>query len=136
MTATYVRLRVEPEDYALPVEAVLEVARAETPTAVPGAPPHILGAVNVRGAILPVIDLAALTGLGPTGQRPMTAVVEGRHGRAALAVDAVVEVSGLPETSAAAASELTPRTAMVEGTLVGILDVDAVLSAAAWSSRP
>ena len=58
----YVRFRVAEEAYAVSVLNVLEVASLGEVTPVPGAPVQILGVRNLRGKILPVIDLAALLG--------------------------------------------------------------------------
>ncbi len=56
------------EAYAVSVLNVLEVASLGEVTPVPGAPIEILGVRNLRGKILPVIDLAAL--LGTRRSRP------------------------------------------------------------------
>ena len=59
----YVRLRVAAETYAMPVEHVLEVAEIGLVRAVPRARPEMLGVWNLRGQILPVVDLAQLLGI-------------------------------------------------------------------------
>lgn len=51
--------------YALSMESVREVERLGRVTPVPGAPPFVRGLVNLRGEILPLIDLAALIGKKP-----------------------------------------------------------------------
>jgi purine-binding chemotaxis protein CheW len=48
------------QSYGIPVEQVREVVRAEGIVTVPGAPAVQVGIVNVRGAIVTVLDLAAL----------------------------------------------------------------------------
>jgi len=50
------------EWYALSMESVREVERVGRVTPVPGAPPFVRGLVNLRGEILPLLDMAALTG--------------------------------------------------------------------------
>src|SRR5512142_2144032 len=53
--------------YALPLEGVREVVLPRPPFArVPGAPPAVRGAMNLRGRVVAVVDLAALLG-GPAG---------------------------------------------------------------------
>jgi purine-binding chemotaxis protein CheW len=51
--------------YALPVERVREVRRAEAITPVPHAPPHVLGLSMVRGRLVAVIDAAVALGAAP-----------------------------------------------------------------------
>ena len=58
----HVRFRVGDESFALPVGQVLEVAELGSLAPVPGAPPSVLGVRNLRGQVLPVIDLAGVLG--------------------------------------------------------------------------
>jgi purine-binding chemotaxis protein CheW len=53
------RVRLGDAVLALPATAVREIVRAVAITALPGAPAIIEGAVNVRGALVPVIDVRA-----------------------------------------------------------------------------
>lgn len=55
--------------YAVPLAKVREVIRAEDPTPVPGAPPDVLGIVNLRGAIVTVYDGRRRLGLPLSGNR-------------------------------------------------------------------
>ena len=85
---------------------VREVVRPERITRVPGAPTTVRGIVNVRGAIVTVLDLAALL----TGERAVTAgsVVLLEHGTRfiGLAVDTVrdVQIVDLARDTASAVS--------------------------------
>lgn len=54
--------RVGGESYGLHMEHVREVERVGRVTAVPGAPDFVKGLVNLRGEILPLLDLGALLG--------------------------------------------------------------------------
>lgn len=130
--AAHVRLRVGGEQYALPVRAVQEVAPIGDVMPMPGAPPHVLGVRNVRGEVVPVIDLAALAGLGKGGRSAVLAVIEDTGRRAGLAVDEVIDVGPLPSRSHESASPLLRGEVVTDGQLVGLLDPDAVLTAAAW----
>ena len=48
--------------YALPVGAVREIVRAQSVAPLPGAPPLIEGLVDLRGRLIPVVDLARVVG--------------------------------------------------------------------------
>lgn len=60
--------------YALPAERSAEVVSLSALTRVPGAPAHLLGVFAHRGEVVPVVDLAVLTG-GKAGQAYKRAVL-------------------------------------------------------------
>lgn len=123
----HVRVRVAGEHYALPVEQVLEVADLGEITSVPGSPPEIVGVRNLRGQVIPVIGLATMLGL--SGDEPGRVVVaESGELRAGLVVDAVLDVGELPPASEQAESDYLLGAFLVDGELVGALDLDAVLA--------
>lgn len=53
----FILFRVEGETYAVGVSETHEVIRYKTPKRIPHAPPHVLGVINLRGAIIPVVGL-------------------------------------------------------------------------------
>jgi purine-binding chemotaxis protein CheW len=124
----HVRVRVADEHYALAVEDVLEVAELGDVTPVPGAGAAVLGVRNLRGQVLPVVDLATVFELQQT--QPERIVIAERGGlRAGLAVDAVAGVEELPEASEEVDSRHLAGAALTDGTLVGVMDVGSVLEA-------
>ena len=127
MSGVHVRVRVAGEQYALPVERVLEVAELGEVAAVPGSPAEILGVRNLRGQVLPVIALAAVLGLAG-GEPTRVVVVESGELRAGLRVDEVLDVEELPPSSERVESAYLLGACLVDGVLVGALDVDAVLT--------
>jgi len=64
-------------------------------TPVPLAPAHLVGMTNLRGAIVPIVDLGALLGHPPRSGTINALVVEANAVRLALAVDRVVGVEAL-----------------------------------------
>ncbi len=62
----HVAFRVGSAEYAIPASEVLHLESFETATHVPGAPPYVAGLVQVRGRVVPVVDLRARFGLAPT----------------------------------------------------------------------
>jgi chemotaxis signal transduction protein len=130
MSNLCVRVAAAGESYALPVDAVLEVAELEGITPVPGATPTVLGVRNLRGAVLPVVDLAGVLGL-PRADGPRRIVVAAEGGRiAGLAVDSVAGVESLPDASEPADSPYLSGAALTDGVLVGLVDLSSVLDAA------
>jgi len=124
----HVRVRIGSEDYALAVESVTEVTELGDVTPVPGAPAAILGARNLRGQVLPVIDMATVFGLSRCS--PTRLVVAEQDGRqAGLAVDAVAGVEPLPDISEEAESEHLTGATLIDASLIGVVDVKSVLDA-------
>lgn len=126
----YVRASVGKESYGLPVQYVTEVSDAGTVTTVPGAPSHMLGVRNLRGSVVAVASLARLLGLedGAPPARLIVCECDGR--RLALGVDGVSEVGEVGGELTPSDSPLLECTALQDGTLIGILDLPALLDAA------
>jgi purine-binding chemotaxis protein CheW len=120
VSGVHVRVGVGGEQYALPVGVVLEVVELNDLTPVPGSPPEIIGVCNLRGEVVPVMDLATVP------ERIVVAELGER--RAGLAVDAVVDVGELADASEQVDSPFLTGAVLVDGVLVGMLDADAVLS--------
>lgn len=135
MSGVHVRVRVGQEHYALPVDRVLEVAELGDPTPLPGSPPEIAGVHNLRGQVIPVLALATILGL-PGADPDRIVVVELDDRRAGLAVDAVVDVGVLPEPSEKVDSPYLSAAALVDGSLVGVLDADAILTSVSSPGAP
>ena len=118
------------ERYALAIDDVVEVTDVTTPTAVPGAPREVLGVQNIRGEVMPLLDVAALTGSHVGGVATVLVVVENAGRRAALAVDAALEVVELgDEVTVRPESAPLRSSLLLDGALVGVLDTSALMSA-------
>ena len=128
MSRLHVRVRVADEHYALPVADVLEVAELGDVTPVPGAGPAVLGVRNLRGQVLPVVDLATIFEVAP-GKAERIVIAERGGLRAGLAVDAVAGVEQLPEATEEVGSGHLVGAALADGALVGVIDVESVLAA-------
>lgn len=123
MSKMHVRVRVGRESYAFPIDGVLEVAEAEEITPVPGAARGVLGVRNLRGQVLPVIDLGRVLGVGGDDRPSRLVVVEHRGSTAAVAVDELQDVEPLPDLSGDHESRYMLGATLVDGTLVGVVDV-------------
>jgi len=109
--------RLDKEEFGVPIESVQEIVRVpEVLTHVPKAPPFVEGVINLRGAVLPVIDLRRRLGL-PTversdRQRVMVFLIEGM--RTGFIVDSVAEVLKIHKS----AIEPAPRLSSEQGKLL------------------
>ena len=85
-------LRFEQEVFAVDLTQVREVFKIDAITPVPGMPPALVGVANIRGSIVPVVDLRPSLGL-PSAPRPHYAVVVWHGDRyAGILVDTVPEI--------------------------------------------
>jgi purine-binding chemotaxis protein CheW len=130
----YVRVQVAGEQYALAVEHVAEVVELGTVTPVSGAPLSVLGLCNLRGEIVSVVDLASVLGLKRDEDPTRLLVATDRGRRAGLAIDAVIDVAPLPESLPEHGLGCVSATVVVDGTLLGVLGVGALLDLAAGAS--
>ena len=92
--AQVVVLRVQGGDYAVPINRVQEIVRVPEITRVPHAQAGVEGVINLRGRVLPVVDLASRLGLGITerARSARVVVVDGGTESIGLLVDGVSEV--------------------------------------------
>ncbi len=129
MTGSYLLVELGEERYALAVEDVLEVGAVSDPAPLPGAPSGVVGLQNLRGDVIPLLDLGSLVGAGPRGRGEAMVVVEQDGRRAALSVDALLDVALLEEEEGAGRGEAAPLRSSVlsGGSLVGVLDTKALL---------
>lgn len=94
----YVLFRLCDEEYGLPIGSVHSIIRYEEATPVPHAPEGVEGVFNLRGQVLPLIDLGRrLRGerIDPTPASRII-VADSAVGTVGLAVDAVREVANIP----------------------------------------
>ncbi len=133
-----VLFRAGGERFALPLEAVREVVVPQLPYArVPRASPAVRGAMNLRGRVVAVVELAPLLGLaadllGPA-QGHVLILDRDRRGLGLL-VASVLGVEALVATAppeARAPGELGRSVAQVEGMAVTVLDAEALEARAA-----
>lgn len=101
--------RLRDEEFGVDIGAVLEIARVMEITHIPEAPLFIKGVINLRGQVLPVIDLAEQFGLEPEDKLPKTArivITEICGQTIGLLVDDVPHVLKIPSENIEQAPEL------------------------------
>jgi purine-binding chemotaxis protein CheW len=97
-----------PEEYGVDILKVQEIRSYEKVTTIPGAPPYLKGVVNLRGTIVPVIDLRIKFGMADPRYDSFTVVVILRlAGRTVgVVVDGVSDVVQLGDKDVKAAPQL------------------------------
>ena len=80
------------ELFGINVFKIREIVAMPEVTAVAGSPPHVLGVVNLRGQIIQVLDLPAITGCTPKTGLNIMLVTEFARTTQAFAVESVEEI--------------------------------------------
>lgn len=102
ITTQVVVFELDNEQYAVPIEDVREVIKIPQITPVPNSPDFISGLINLRGKILPAINLEFRFGLGREHkdiQARNIIIVEGGESSFGVIVDDIVEVLRVPADS-------------------------------------
>lgn len=137
----YLTFTLADEDFGLEILKVREIIGMLDITAIPQTPPYIKGVINLRGRVIPVIDLRLKFGLPPVeyGERTCIIVVEVKTGlgpvQMGVVVDTVSEVVNVNgadiEPAPSFGSRLDTRNilglAKARGTIKILLDIDRVM---------
>lgn len=128
-----VSFHVGDEEYAVDILNVQEIIRMVEITAVPNAPHYVEGVINLRGKVIPILDLRARFGLSAIEQSKETRiiVVDLENVIIGFIVDSVSEVLRLPEsriepspvTSKSGSAEFHKGVGRINGRLLVVLDL-------------
>jgi purine-binding chemotaxis protein CheW len=119
-----ITFRVEEQFYSVDIMSVREIRGWTPATPLPQAPSFVRGVINLRGAVLPIVDMAARLGLPdaePT-QRHVIIVVWIQDRLVGLLVDAVCDIITVDEDALQATPDVAGET--VQGFVQGLLTVD------------
>ncbi|SBS28672.1 Chemotaxis protein CheW [Marinomonas aquimarina] len=126
------------ETYALDIMTVKEIRGYEATTKIANAPSFIKGVINLRGDIVPIIDLRIKFGIGEATYNEWTIVIMlNIHDRiVGIVVDGVSDVMNLedeeirpaPEFGVAFDSQYLHGLAALEDSMVIIVDIEALIS--------
>lgn len=129
------------ENFGVDILRVKEI-RGWTPvTKIPKVPPHVLGVLNLRGSIVPIIDLRVRFGLAQAEFTPLTViivlsvVVANGNREFGLVVDGVSDVVNIaagnlketPSLGSTATVEFIQGLAIVADRMLILLDVDELI---------
>jgi purine-binding chemotaxis protein CheW len=129
--------RLAEEYYALDIQAVQEIVRMQTITTIPGSDAWVEGITNLRGRVVPVIDLRRRCNIAASDYTTETriVVVSSTNGMVGLIVDAVSEVMRIPSDQIEPPSGIVsvPENSYLRGVaklddrLVSLMDFEGVL---------
>ena len=144
LNGKYLTFNLQAEAYGIDVLKVREIIRLTTITAVPQMPKHIRGVINLRGKIIPVMDLRVRFDFASATNTEQTCIIvvqvklpDGKVTQMGLVVDGVEEVINIAENDI----EETPNIggqictdyiigiAKVKGQVKTLLDIDGIVGA-------
>ncbi len=133
-----VSFKLADEEYAIEITRVKEIILVEGITRVPQMPEYIEGIINLRGEVVPVIDLRKRFGLKNAELVEETRIVVSRMDKriVGLIVDSVSQVMKLPNTDiqpppdtiASIAGEYLTGIGKIEERMIMMLDIEKILS--------
>jgi purine-binding chemotaxis protein CheW len=129
------------ETYGVDILRVQEIRGWSPVTKIPHAPPHVLGVLNLRGSIVPIVDLRMRFALERVEYTNITVIivlsVQSRTGRRdfGVVVDAVSDVVDVDSTAVKPTPDIGSRTAIehirglvaISGRMMMLLDIDRLI---------
>ncbi len=130
--------KLSQQEYALDIMSVREIRGWTKTTPMPHAPAFMRGVINLRGTVLPVMDLAARLGLPPieTTERNVIIVVKYNDGMTGLLVDAVSDIIALseedmqspPEVGSESGASTIRSLSLIEDRMIRVLELENVIA--------
>jgi purine-binding chemotaxis protein CheW len=140
----FLTFRLAAEEYGIDILSVQEIKGWSGATPLPESPPYLLGVINLRGIVVPIVDLRKRFGLAQADFGPTTVVIVARVDSpqgtriAGFVVDAVCEVYTVGESdrrpipeAVTGQQEFVQGLATVEDKMIILLDIERLLTQAA-----
>jgi purine-binding chemotaxis protein CheW len=137
----FLAFKLGAEEYGIDILRVQEIRSYEQPTRIANAPAHVLGVVNLRGVIVPIVDLRLKFNLEHAGYDSFTVVIVLNIGQrvVGMVVDAVSDVITLtpeqlrpvPEFSAAVSSDHLLAIGTVGERMLILVDIERLMASPA-----
>jgi len=143
LAGKYLTFALHRESFGIDVLKVREIIRLTTITAVPQMPAYVRGVINLRGKIIPVMDLRLRFGFPDAQSTDQTCIIvvqvklpDGKATPMGLVVDGVEEVTNLgasdieetPEFGGQISTDFIVGMAKIKGVVKTLLDIDRVIS--------
>ena len=132
-----IAFRIGEQEFCVDIMSVREIRGWTPATPLPHAQKYMRGVINLRGAVLPIVDLRARLGLGFTepGARHVIVVVRTGRQEVGLLVDAVCDILTVTEDMLQATPNVASETVKsfirgilaVEGRMIGLIGLERIL---------
>ncbi len=125
------------QDYSVDIMSVREIRSGTKATSLPHSPGYVRGVINLRGTVLPIIDLAKRLGMEITTDEARNVIIVVAVGDRTfgLQVDAVSDILAIPEQDMQPPPEMradidrnfVSALTIVDDRMIRVLDLDAVM---------
>ena len=140
-----ISFQIGAQEFCVDITSVREIRGFTPATPVPHAPAYMRGVINLRGAVMPVIDLGARLGMQTSEPSARHVIIVARVGdhSVGLVVDAVCEtfavtpdqVQPLPELGSGAARSVVRGFLQVEERMISLISLDQILDGAVADAK-
>jgi len=134
----YIVFRIDKDEYAADISKVTIIERYMNITRVPSTPPYIKGVINLRGDILPVMDLRTRLGIPEKepGEDTRIIICDINKTNFGIIVDSVAEVLQLEDTKVESVTEILPDNNLeyisgvtkIDSRLITIINIEKLIS--------
>lgn len=138
--AEYLAFTLGQEEYGIDIQKVSEIRSYETPTRIANAPDFVKGVVNLRGIIVPIVDMRIKFNLGTPSYDQFTVVIilNIGHRVVGMVVDRVSDVTTLapeqvkpaPDIGSALDTNYIIGLGTIEDRMLILVDIDKLMSSA------
>jgi purine-binding chemotaxis protein CheW len=138
--AEYLAFTLGREEYGIDIQKVSEIRSYETPTRVANAPEFVKGVLNLRGIIVPIVDMRIKFNLGTPGYDQFTVVIILNIGNrvVGMVVDRVSDVTTLlpeqikpaPDMGHAINTDYVIGLGTLDERMLILVDIDQLMSSA------
>ena len=129
----FLGISLEDELIGIPLKKILTISKVLDTVKVPYTPSYIVGVINLRGEIIPVLSLKQILELSESMEPTRIVVLDSTHGKAGVLVDSIVGVIRVtqdkfePNPMIGRYSAYVSHVAQTEHGLMEILDVDRLM---------
>ena len=137
MERELIAFRVDAQEFCVDVRSVREIRGWTPATALPHTPGYVRGVINLRGAVLPIVDLAARLGFGAAepSARHVIIVAQVNGQVIGLLVEAVSDILTIgegsiqppPEVASGRVRTFVQGLLAIEGRMVSLISLDRIL---------
>jgi purine-binding chemotaxis protein CheW len=136
-TRELIAFRIGDQEFCVGVMSVREIRGWTPATMVPQSPSFVRGVINLRGTVLPIIDLASRLGFPPAEPTARHAIMVAQIGRqvVGLLVDGVSEILTIapeqiqptPDVASDTAKSFVSGVIVMDGRLIGLITLENLL---------
>jgi len=134
----FIAFRIGVQEFCIDIMSVREIRGWTPATALPHAPSYVRGVINLRGSVLPIVDLAERLGFPPTdaSARQVIIVVQVGSQIVGLLVDAVSDIltqsteniQPTPDVATDVAKSFVGGVLAVDGRMIGLIELDGLMA--------